>query len=73
MIRLKAERLVRGWSQMEVAHRAGLHPSDISRIENGEEPYPNHAEQLMEVFGLESPEQLTEQVTVGIEEGEIAE
>lgn len=35
MKRLVAERLRRGWSQAELARRARVHPSEISRCECG--------------------------------------
>ena len=31
--RVKAERLAKGWSQEELAHRAGLHRTFISQVE----------------------------------------
>ena len=35
MLRLKQERKARGWSQAELARRARLHPSELSKIESG--------------------------------------
>lgn len=53
MLRVKAERLRRGWSQLDVAYRARLQPSELSRIERGlAVPYPGQAERLSRVFGL---------------------
>ena len=40
MIALKLERLLRGWSQAELARRAHLNPNTISQIESGRlQPY----------------------------------
>jgi transcriptional regulator with XRE-family HTH domain len=62
MIRLKAERLKRGWSQQDLGFRARVSVSDICRIERGwMRPYPGHAERLAAVLGL-TPEQLLERV-----------
>lgn len=53
MLRVKAERLRRGWSQLDVAYRARVQPSELSRIERGLViPYPRQAERLSKVFGL---------------------
>jgi transcriptional regulator with XRE-family HTH domain len=35
MLRLTLERESRGWSQAELARRARLHPSELSKIESG--------------------------------------
>ena len=35
MLRLTQEREARGWSQAELARRARLHPSELSKIESG--------------------------------------
>jgi transcriptional regulator with XRE-family HTH domain len=62
MLRVKHERLQRGWSQLEVAYRARVQPSELSRIERGlAVPYARQAQRLAEVFGL-APAQLTERV-----------
>jgi len=34
--RVKKQRFLRGWSQQELARRAGLSPGHISEIENGQ-------------------------------------
>lgn len=35
MLRVKAERLARGWTQQTLAYKAKMGATDISRIENG--------------------------------------
>ena len=35
MLRVKAERIRRGWSQLDVAFHARIQPSELSRIERG--------------------------------------
>ncbi|MGH9321811.1 MAG: helix-turn-helix domain-containing protein [Vicinamibacteria bacterium] len=53
MIRLKAERLARGWSQRDLARRVGLYPSDVSRVENGRgTAYPGHIEKIAKVLDV---------------------
>jgi ribosome-binding protein aMBF1 (putative translation factor) len=62
MIRLKAERLKKGWSQQDLAFRARMAVSDICRIERGwMRPYPGHASRLAAVLGL-TPDQLLDRV-----------
>jgi ribosome-binding protein aMBF1 (putative translation factor) len=64
MIRLKSERLKRGWSQQELAHHARMAVSDVCRIERGwMKPYPGHATRLAAVLGL-APDQLVDRLTV---------
>jgi transcriptional regulator with XRE-family HTH domain len=53
MIRLKAERLKRGWSQGKLAYRAKMAGSDVCRLERGYGfPYPAQARRLAAVLGL---------------------
>ena len=53
MLRLKAERLRRGWTQTDLAYHARVQPAEISRIERGNaRPYPAQAERLARVLGL---------------------
>jgi ribosome-binding protein aMBF1 (putative translation factor) len=62
MIRLKAERLKKGWSQQDLGFHARVSVSDICRIERGwMKPYPGHAKRLAAVLGL-TPDQLLEKV-----------
>ena len=63
MIRLKAERLRRGWTQIDLAFRSRVQPAEISRFENGNaKPYPGQAKRLAAALGLE-PRQLLEEVS----------
>lgn len=49
---LKRLRLERAWSLAELARRAKLHPSSMSRIEGGKEaPYPGPLKRLARVLG----------------------
>ena len=53
MLRLKAERIRRGWSQLDVAYRARIQPSELSRLERGLAiPYPGQAARLATVFEI---------------------
>jgi transcriptional regulator with XRE-family HTH domain len=62
MIRLKVERLKRGWSQQVLGFHADVPIADISRIEGGwMRPYPGHAARLARALGLK-PEELLEHV-----------
>jgi transcriptional regulator with XRE-family HTH domain len=65
MTKLKAERLKHGWSQLELAYRARVAIAEISRIECGRvsHPYPNHAQRLANVLGMQ-PHELTEEMEV---------
>ena len=63
MLRLKAERLRRGWTQTDAAFHARLTAPEFSRIETGRmQPYSGQLERLARVFGL-SPNTLLELVT----------
>jgi transcriptional regulator with XRE-family HTH domain len=54
MIRIKFERLQRGWNQTALAYHAGMSAGDISRIESGRlKPYPAQIEKLSAVLGVE--------------------
>jgi transcriptional regulator with XRE-family HTH domain len=47
MRRLKAERLKRRWTQLDLAARSRVQPADISKFENGYAvPYPPQAARL---------------------------
>ncbi len=62
ILRVKAERLNRGWTRTELAYFARMSSADVSRIESGRMvPYPGHAQRLARVLGLE-PFQLLEKV-----------
>ena len=58
MLRIKAERLRRGWSQQDLGFHARVQATDISRIERGRLiPYDRQAARLAEALGL-APTQL---------------
>jgi transcriptional regulator with XRE-family HTH domain len=68
MIRLKAERLKKGWTQQVLGFHADVPIADISRIEGGwMRPYPGHAARLARALGLK-PDELLERVETGPEE-----
>ena len=53
LLRIKAERLARGWTQLELAYRSRVPVSELSRIETGRSnPYPAHAMRLAETLGI---------------------
>ena len=61
MLRLKAERLRRGWTQTDLGYHARITPAEISRIETGRlRPYPGQAERLSRVLELAPTELLAE-------------
>jgi transcriptional regulator with XRE-family HTH domain len=62
MVRLKHERLKRGWSLQALGFYAGMQGAEISKIERGiVRPYPSQKEKLARMLGLE-PEELLEEV-----------
>ena len=68
MLRMKAIRLARGWSQPVLAVAAKVGVGDVSRIETGRlVPYPGQAVRLAKVLGCEVGE-LQEEVG-GAEDG----
>jgi transcriptional regulator with XRE-family HTH domain len=67
MVRLKAERLNRGWTQQQLGFYASVSAADISKMERGwMKPYPRPAARLAFVLGLK-PEELLEEVIQGAE------
>lgn len=59
MLRIKAERLRRGWTQTELGYHARLASADVSRIESGRlVPYPAQAARLARVLGMNENELL---------------
>ena len=67
ILRVKAERLNRGWTQTELAYFARMSSADVSRIESGRMvPYPGHAQRLARVLGLD-PSELLEEINAGKE------
>ena len=68
ILRIKAERIKRNWSQVDLAFHARMTPSDISRIETRRMvPYPAHAERLARVLGIGTAELLED---VGLAQSE---
>jgi transcriptional regulator with XRE-family HTH domain len=60
VVRMKAERLRRGWTQIDLAYHSRVHPAEISRFETGiARPYPGQARRLAAALCLE-PSQLLE-------------
>ena len=56
-IRLRHERLKRGWSQTQLAARAGLHAQQVSGIETGMlRPYPAQLARLARVLNVPKEE-----------------
>ena len=56
-MQLTRERLARGWSQAELARRAGMNATTISLIESGRfQPYPAQLVKLARALGLPDEE-----------------
>ena len=56
MLRVKAERLRRNWTQTDLGYHARITPAEISRIETGRlRPYPGQAERLARVLDIMRP------------------
>ena len=56
-MRLREERLRRGWSQTRVAALSGIASPDVSALERGVKPvYPGWRRRLAEVFGMTEEE-----------------
>jgi len=61
VLRIKYERLRRGWNQIALAYNAAMSVGDISRIESGRlRPYPSQVEKLATLLGVHSDELLQE-------------
>lgn len=57
MIRLRSERLKRGWSMVELARRAKISESTLSRLENRKLfPYPGWKKRLSIVLHVKQEE-----------------
>lgn len=50
--KIRSVRLSRGWTQIELAQRAGLSQNDISRFENGARPTDPKIDALAAAFGV---------------------
>jgi len=52
MLQIRQERITRGWSQAQLARRARISVSDMSRIEGGWlKPYPQQLKRLARALG----------------------
>jgi transcriptional regulator with XRE-family HTH domain len=62
LLRIRAERQRRGWRQLDLAFRADVPLSELSRIETGQtKPYPAYRDRLAKALGLK-PDELTQEV-----------
>ncbi len=62
VLRIRAERQRQGLRQIDLAYKANVPLSELSRIETGQSrPYPSYAERLATVLGL-TPDELTQEV-----------
>lgn len=66
MKRVSVERKRLGWSQAELARRANINASSLSRIESGYEPaFPNRGKRIADALGWDGdPKELFEDVEV---------
>lgn len=65
MLKIKSERLRRGWTQTDLAYHSRVQPAEISRIERGQaRPYPGQAARLAKALKL-SPDELLQPVEAG--------
>ena len=60
--KLKAERLKRELTQVELSYISGVPVSEISKLETGrmQRPFPSHAQRLAEALQLKVPELVQE-------------
>jgi transcriptional regulator with XRE-family HTH domain len=66
MLRVKHERLLRGWTQTVLAYHAGMSAAEISRIESGRlRPYPGQVERLSVALGVPAKALLEEAAEPG--------
>jgi transcriptional regulator with XRE-family HTH domain len=62
MLRVRFERLRRGWNQTALAFHAGMSVTDVSRVETGRlRPYPKQLQRLATALEIEASK-LLEQV-----------
>ena len=53
MLRLREERIKRGWSILELSFQARIHPATIGKLESGRlKPYAPHRRKLEAVFQI---------------------
>jgi transcriptional regulator with XRE-family HTH domain len=63
ILKLKARRIQMGLRQLDLAYKANVPISELSRYETGlSRPYPAYAERIAAILGLK-PEELTEEVS----------
>jgi transcriptional regulator with XRE-family HTH domain len=63
MLKVKAERLRRNWTQTDLGYHARITPAEISRIETGRlRPYPGQLERLAKVLNVETTDLLLDVV-----------
>lgn len=57
MLRVRRERLRRGWSQTYVCRVTGIHPGNLSRVERGQVvAYPGWRKKLGDLYGVPGDE-----------------
>ena len=66
MLVITNERRKRNMSQAELARRAGINQTSLSRIESGKEPaFPKRGQRIAEALGwTDAPEKLFEEIEV---------
>jgi transcriptional regulator with XRE-family HTH domain len=63
MLRLEAERRIKGFTLARLGEAAKLHISDLSRFENGRaRPYPKQLARLAAALQVQPPEALLEEI-----------
>ena len=73
MLRVKFERLRRGWNQTTLAFRARVSAAEISRIETGRaKPYPGQVKRLCRALGLTAGSLLENVVEDGPDGGSVS-
>lgn len=66
LIRLKAERIKRGWSQKDLSNRTNINQTEISRIENRRGViFDSYLKRLSDLFNVEK-ELLTKDVELDV-------
>ena len=73
MVRLRLERLKRGWSLQTLGFHTGIQGAEISKMERGIlVPYPTQRERLARVMGLRVDELLEEVASQDVSQAEAA-
>lgn len=61
MLRLTQERIKRGWTKAQLAGKAGIHPTDLGKMENGTlRAYPGWKKKLARIFKMDAEELFAE-------------